>query len=333
MSEGRETIVEVPQGWERVACHLCGSADDSLFVYDHDINHAAIRMVICQRCGLLYQDPTMTSEALADYYRDGYWNTVGFGDRPTRRNLLASLDVGREIARQCAPHMVAQGWVLDVGSARGGMLRAFIEQGHRATGVEPSDLWAGFTRDVLGLDVRHATLEQADLTEGSFDLATLSHVLEHLPDPAGSLRRLRQLLTPSGLLCVEVPDVTFPATSPRKRFHIGHLMVFSAATLEAMVTRSGFDIVARLHRNGYLRLLARKAPGEAPRDGALPEGEADRIRGLLARMDPWHCYTGRKYWGQRMSKVVRNLSHRCDGSQWRARYGLPSDSPCPYPDL
>ena len=44
------------------------------------------------------------------------------------------------------------------------------------------------------------TLDAAELPEGAFDAVVLGDVIEHLPDPAAALERIRSLLAPGGVL-------------------------------------------------------------------------------------------------------------------------------------
>ena len=41
----------------------------------------------------------------------------------------------------------------------------------------------------------------------AFDVIFLGHMAEHLPDPLLVLRRLRQLLTPGGLIVLDQPNL------------------------------------------------------------------------------------------------------------------------------
>jgi SAM-dependent methyltransferase len=59
-----------------------------------------------------------------------------------------------------------------------------------------------------GLDLRHATLEDAPFPAGTFDLIVSFEVFEHLVDVPRVLASLHRLLTPSGLLYVYVHNYT-----------------------------------------------------------------------------------------------------------------------------
>ena len=58
----------IPEGWRDVSCALCGADGDEVQVGDRDRSNTPIRMVVCRRCGLVYENPAMTEEGLARYY-------------------------------------------------------------------------------------------------------------------------------------------------------------------------------------------------------------------------------------------------------------------------
>lgn len=325
MSKVQRSVDIPPEGWQHTPCPLCGASDDPIGVADEDVSGLPVHMVVCRTCGILYQDPAMTDEALARYYQDEYVAT-GVYDRPRPRHMVQSLYHGREVARQCAPHLAPGAAVLDIGAERGGMMRAFVERGHHVTGIEPGDTWARYARETLGLNVIHGMMEQADLPLASFDLIILSHLLEHLRDPVAGLLRVRELLKPGGLLCVEVPDIAFPVVRVPKCFRLFHVTMFSHVTLAAMLHQCGFDVVKQLPAHGHLRCLARRGEGEAPRPLVPPVGEAERVVKVLGRMDPLHCYTNGAYWGRRLWKFARNVNQRRVARRWRALYGLPPET-------
>jgi SAM-dependent methyltransferase len=79
-----------------------------------------------------------------------------------------------------------------------------------------------------------------------WDLIVLSHVLEHLREPADTLERIRSRLVPSGMLYVEVPNITreglrtYPDHFWAPRYDEPHTMFFSQEILERVLERAGF---------------------------------------------------------------------------------------------
>lgn len=131
--------------------------------------------------------------------------------------------------------------ILDVGcGASATWLRMLANLGFtRLTGIDPfiaHDLSHGRIRVLK----RHITE-----IEGQFDLVTMHHSLEHMPDQAAALSAARNLLRADGILVVRIP--IFPSSvwdrygvnwvgmdSPR------HLYLHSIKSLEMLAERAGF---------------------------------------------------------------------------------------------
>ena len=199
------------------------------------------RTVVCRGCGLFYTSPLPAPEELrtrvegSDLYTEDQLRKVDF----FRRRAEAIFD---RVERLRPP-----GRVLDVGCALGTELVVARERGWEAVGVELSESSVRVARE-RGLDVRQVPLEDAGLTGGSFDLVTLNHVLEHVPDPAPFLAEVRRVLADGGLLVVAVPNVRAWIRYLRGEgyawtFQDDHFLHFSTETLPRLLRRHGFRVL------------------------------------------------------------------------------------------
>jgi len=98
-----------------------------------------------------------------------------------------------------------QGRALDVGCSSGSLLLKLREQGWDAKGVEVAELPAQVAQG-LGFDVHIGTLESSSFEERQFDAVFAMMVIEHVPDPIATLREIRRILAPGGLLVMSVPN-------------------------------------------------------------------------------------------------------------------------------
>ena len=133
--------------------------------------------------------------------------------------------------------------VLDFGFGSGTLFRSFpastalfgIEQDEVACEETAAMLRKkGFVQvDLRSLD--KDSKKGRSLLWQSYDLVVLSHVLEHLPDPAGFLKSLRTNLVPGGLLLGLVP-----IHERKKNPH--HLHVVDAGKIRDWASQAGFCI-------------------------------------------------------------------------------------------
>jgi 2-polyprenyl-3-methyl-5-hydroxy-6-metoxy-1,4-benzoquinol methylase len=159
---------------------------------------------------------------------------------PVRRMGLDA-DVKFLRARPC-------GRLLDVGCGSGEWLIFMQELGWQAEGVD-FDECALEAATKKGLQVRCGALEQQDFAIGSFDAVILNHVIEHVPDPEGTLSECWRILKPGGILVVCTPN---GASLGHKLFGKGwrglepprHLHVLSGESMQRLAQKAGFHSVS-----------------------------------------------------------------------------------------
>lgn len=94
--------------------------------------------------------------------------------------------------------------VIDVGCGGGILAEAMAQHGARVTGIDAGDAPLAVARshaEASGLKIiyRRTTAEElAQLSPGSFDVATCMELLEHVPDPPSVVRACGQLVKPGG---------------------------------------------------------------------------------------------------------------------------------------
>lgn len=124
--------------------------------------------------------------------RRWYFARTGVAAFVARRPLLAAY-------RTHVPDPGAR--ILDVGCGTGALLRDLRAVHYRrAEGVDPF-IASPVTHGGRPL-VRKASFSDMD---GEYDCISFHHVLEHMPDQAGTLRHARRLLAPGGLVLVRIP--------------------------------------------------------------------------------------------------------------------------------
>lgn len=226
--------------FEKVAgCPGCGSTAIRTAV-EPDIGQCAI-------CDLYFRNPRPTQAEIARSYDTGCTFDAWQDEEAARATMWKRrLDVIRR--------HVANGRLLDVGTGDGRFLATVKQAGYEVVGTEVSEAGARYARQ-RGFDVHLGQITDLTLPEETFDVATIWHVLEHVPDPRAVLRKVHTLLRPGGILAVAVPnEENFfirqrfgkAKTSPFEPLKFGgeiHLTYFRPSTLRATLRAAAFEVL------------------------------------------------------------------------------------------
>lgn len=248
-----------------------------------------MQVTCCASCGLAYVDPIPSREDLARFYAQRYRIEYKQATRPRLKHIhrAGTVALGRlqTIRRFVAP----PARVVECGAGGGEFSYLATRSGYRLTGIEPNDGYREYARAEYGVDLRPGTLDDNEFAPGEFDLVTLFHVLEHVPDPAAALVRLAAWLKPGGHLYIEVPNALTAVSSPSNLYHRAHLYYFAEAPLRELARRAGLETVLAdgAPQNANLTAVFVKRPQVAAlADSALAAAHdeivsANRRRSLL----------------------------------------------------
>jgi SAM-dependent methyltransferase len=245
-------------------CHLCHSENKHRFAEVESFGQPLV-YYICEDCGLIYQSPNTNRSTDPDFYAETYRKIYQDNPNPTEKDLW--------VQRQRANHLVelvsSQCEVfpknfLDIGASTGTLMLKFKQAfGCDVTGVEPGSAYRAFA-EAKGLRMLASIENLMDAKPARFDLISLVHVLEHLPDPVDTLSKIKdELLSESGHFLLEVPNLYV-----HDSFELAHITCYSRHTLIETVQQSGFE-VQLITSHGYPRseilklyitLLAKPSP-------------------------------------------------------------------------
>jgi SAM-dependent methyltransferase len=100
------------------------------------------------------------------------------------------------------------------------------ELGGSVVGVDISEQWdSSLGADVPDFRLTTGSILELAFADGSFDAVFYHHVIEHVDDPAGSLRELARVLRPGGLIYVGTPN---------RHRAVGYLGSFEATAMEKL---------------------------------------------------------------------------------------------------
>lgn len=156
----------------------------------------------------------------------------------------------------------AKGKLLDIGAGTGDFLVVAKKDGWNITGIEPSLKAKGIA---INKGVNFAD-GLSDLESHSFDIITMWHVLEHVPNLEDYLSELKRLIKPTGTIIIAVPNFkSFDANFYGRHWaaydvprHIWH---FSKTAIEKLFAEKGMQLKVVLPMkfdSFYVSLLSEK---------------------------------------------------------------------------
>lgn len=229
------------------ACRVCGMAGLKLIrkgnlPSDLTASHFRITDKSYGTTADLYQCPSCSfrqSSTLHNVIR--FYENMDDDEYEVTRaaRLLQANRLLRSVARYRA-----SGRLIDIGAGSGNLVEQAISLGYQAEGIEPSR--ALFERGrVRGLPLHYGVLPCLDM-RGSYDVATIIDVIEHVEDPVDLLLKTADILSPSGIVVVVTPDVDSIAACLLKQhwwhYRIAHIGYFDETTLALALTRAGLAI-------------------------------------------------------------------------------------------
>jgi len=229
-----------------VPCNFCG-IDDATVVFGPEAAQKS-QIVRCNRCGLMYSSPRAKEPDHVDISRcDPMFNPLTPDHMRVLKERLQvkDYDKTKRLLNSLYPQ---RGKLLEVGSSLGYLLAAFCKDGWDGLGVEPYFQGCRYAREELGLEVKSAILETAEIPDESYDVVILNHVIEHLDNPLGTLRAVNRVLKPGGHFVIETPrydTLTFKLLGRRERSIncLGHIYFFTTQTLKNLYEAAGFEQV------------------------------------------------------------------------------------------
>lgn len=225
-------------------CPICHS-DSYKIYYEKVFNYPYANIVQCESCGHLYSLLTQNVDTDALYNDEVYKVVENRGsvfDRILDREYI-------RVIKKIDSFLPRKGSLLDFGCGKGKFGWLAVKDKWQVKCVETSAGRFEYARSVYHLEVNTEFYSKGRIFENSFDVITLFHVLEHLPQPmelAGALTddNLRR----DGLLVIEVPDISSWQSSfaKEKWIHLDvprHIHHFTKQRLMQMMEDIGFTPV------------------------------------------------------------------------------------------
>jgi SAM-dependent methyltransferase len=241
--------------YDRQRCHACGGNAEAItprygqfktVASDCKPSIDGLQLLVCGQCGLIQKSLDARWQAACDAIYGGYdlYHQSGGGEQVI---INASAGSGSPRSQQIIQQMQrrgligARGKLLDVGCGNGAMLQSFSNlcPGWHLEASELSDRFRERVLSIPRVQAFHSTTPEE--IDGRFDMVSLLHVLEHIPDPVAVLRSLHDRLAPGGVVLVQVPNLV---ENPYDLMVADHASHFLPAVLLDVFRRAGLKVRA-----------------------------------------------------------------------------------------
>lgn len=267
-------------------CILCGETGNVLYKQLTDRLHdvpGEYEIYYCNACKLAWLSPIPFKEDVVKCYADEYYthSPVLLDEEPSTKSSLKDV-IRRAILNQwygykypdvsgkihsligkilgVIPFLRSKayydmkiglpwkegGRLLDVGCGNGGYLLMMRKLGWQVEGID-IDPQAVMAASKNHLTVHIGFLEDHSFPSESFDVITMSHVIEHLIDPHQTIKECHRVLKPGGYLAVVTPNFdsllhryfgkSYIALDPPR-----HTFIFTLRSIKKIISESGFEI-------------------------------------------------------------------------------------------
>jgi 2-polyprenyl-3-methyl-5-hydroxy-6-metoxy-1,4-benzoquinol methylase len=175
-----------------------------LTIKDHSVSKETFELYRDETLDLVYTHPQPDENSLPKYYESEDYISHTDGKRSVFEKAYHFV---KGIALKNKLDLInslqdSKGKLLDIGSGTGEFLNVAKEDGWEIIGVEPSS-----KAKAIAIKKGVSFIDNTNLLEEhSFDVITMWHVLEHVPNIENQIKELKRLLKPNGTILIAVPN-------------------------------------------------------------------------------------------------------------------------------
>ncbi|MEN8249084.1 MAG: class I SAM-dependent methyltransferase [Bacteroidota bacterium] len=247
-------------------CPVCNSKEitNILTAKDYLVSGKEFNINSCSKCGLRFTNPRPNDKELGSYYDSEEY--ISHANEST--SLVNSLyKIARSFTlgskRRLVNNYAINKQILDVGCGTGHFLEQCKNHNWQVSGIEPNDLARNQANQLLNGNVYQ---DISEINNGEFEVITLWHVLEHLPDLNDTITQLKKRLQKKGTLIIAVPNYEAYEEKVFNEYWAAydvprHLYHFNQNSLKHLFEKHGLKVVETLPMwldSFYISLLSNK---------------------------------------------------------------------------
>ncbi len=234
-----------------------------LNVKDYSVSQENFELLYDENMDMLITNPQPSSDKLPSYYESVDYISHTDGNKSLFEKayqFVKSIALKNKI--KLINSQSSKGRILDIGAGVGDFLSIAKNDGWQTIGIEPSDKAKNIAKKKGVSFVENLS----ELESNSFDVITMWHVLEHVPDLENQIKELKRLIKPFGTVIIAVPNFKSFDAHYYGNFWAAydvpiHLWHFSKTSIKKLFAKEKLDLVKVLPMkfdSFYVSLLSEK---------------------------------------------------------------------------
>lgn len=234
-----------------------------LNVKDYSVSQETFELLYDEELDMLITNPQPSLEKLPSYYESVNYISHTDGNKSLFEKMYQFV---KSIALKNKLKLInsesTKGRILDIGAGVGDFLLVAKKDGWQTIGIEPND-----KAKAIALNKGVSFVENlSELENNSFDVITMWHVLEHVPNLENQIKELKRLIKPTGTVIIAVPNFKSYDASHYGKFWAAydipiHLWHFSKTAILKLFAKENLELVKVLPMkfdSFYVSLLSEK---------------------------------------------------------------------------
>jgi len=179
------------------------NAKHFLNVKDYSVSQETFELLHDEELDMLITHPQPSLEKLPSYYESVDYISHTDGNKSLFEKMYQFIKtIALKNKLKLINSQSTKGRILDIGAGVGDFLNVSKNNGWETIGIEPSDKAKAIAKN-KGVSFAESLSE---LESNSFDVITMWHVLEHVPDLENQIKELKRLIKPTGTVIIAVPN-------------------------------------------------------------------------------------------------------------------------------